>query len=319
MASMWPDAVDDIFASDQAVAFGYVTPARGVVLTPMTNFGLRDRAAGTMTPLNSSIAMFAKLTRLQQNPQVAIAYHTRAHSHTDRQEYVLVQGEASLSPLHDRNWLVAHQDAWERFAGPRNVGPLWEKWLRPYHWRIGINIAVERITVWPDLQCAGPYGIYGNALPGGQPAPQRLPAKGTGPRVNHERAARFVADRPNRLLSWVDREGFPVIVPVGVRDTDEHGIILTNPTGWAPYGGRRAGLLAHSFARYTYGQNLRKYTGWLDNNGNRLVYAPHTASGYHIPSSRTAYRLAAGYGTWRGYLRARRAGFPPVPEAASER
>jgi hypothetical protein len=313
MASMWSDVADDIFASDQAVAFGYVTPAHGVVLTPMTNFGLRDRAAGTMTPLNSSIAMFTKLTGLQQNPKIAIAYHTRAHSRTDRQEYVLVQGEASLSPLHDRNWLVAHQDTWDLFAGPRDVGPLWELWLRRYHWRIGINIAVERTAVWPDLRCDRPHATYGNALPRTHPAPQRPPAKGTGPRVDHERAARFVADQPNRLLSWVDSEGFPMIVPTEVSDTDEHGIVLTNPTGWAPPGGRRAGLLAHSFAKYAYGQTLRKYTGWMENDGSRLVYAPHTAAGYHIPASRSAYRLAAGYGTWRGYLRARRAGFPPLP------
>jgi len=96
----WPDAADQIFGSDQAVAFGYVTPARGVVLTPMTNFGLRERATATLTPLNSSIGMCRKLQRLHANPQVAIAYHTRYHSMTDRAHYVLVQGSGAHHRLH---------------------------------------------------------------------------------------------------------------------------------------------------------------------------------------------------------------------------
>jgi len=71
-------------------------------------------------------------------------------------------------------------------------------------------------------------------------------------------------------------------------------------------------MLAHSFARYTYGQNLRKYTGWMEHEDDRIVYAPHTKAGYHIPWSRSAYRLAAGFGTWRGYRQGRRAGHLPA-------
>jgi hypothetical protein len=42
---MWPDEVDEIITSDQALTFGYLTPAKGVVLSPLTNFAMRDRGA----------------------------------------------------------------------------------------------------------------------------------------------------------------------------------------------------------------------------------------------------------------------------------
>ena len=61
----WPDAVDEIFASDQAVMFAHVTPARGAVLTPLTNFGVRDRQAGTLESVNSSVGMWRKLERVR--------------------------------------------------------------------------------------------------------------------------------------------------------------------------------------------------------------------------------------------------------------
>ncbi|WP_024803422.1 hypothetical protein [Nocardia sp. BMG51109] len=306
----WSDAADEIIGSDQAVAFGYVTPARGVILTPMTNFGIRERTGGTMTPLNTSVAMWRKLQRLQENPQIAIAYHTRDHSYTERPEYVLVQGRARPTELGTRDWLDRHREAWERFAGPRKVGPLWEWWLRPYHRRVGLDIDVTRVVVWPDLGCDSAPEVYGDALPP-LSASQWPPKGGVEPRIRHRRAARHTAARPNRLLSWVGGDGFPVIVPIGVEDTDKQGITLTAPAQAIPPGGRRAGLLAHSFARYTYGQNLRRYTGWLENLDGRITYAPHTAGGHYIPRSRTAYRLGAGYATWRGYLQGRRAGVVP--------
>jgi hypothetical protein len=88
------------------------------------------------------------------------------------------------------------------------------------------------------------------------------------------------------------------------------------PRDIVPAGGRRAGLLAHEFARYTAGQNQRKHTGWLtaEPNQTRVTYSPHTEAGYHMPSSMTVYRLAAGAGTRRGLKGAKRAGF--LPEAA---
>jgi hypothetical protein len=91
-------------------------------------------------------------------------------------------------------------------------------------------------------------------------------------------------------------------------------IVLDATPGLVPRGGRRAGLLAHEFARYTAGQDQRRHSGWLEARaGEReLVYAPHTQHGYHMPWSMFAYRLSAGAGT-RLWLRgARKAGIAPA-------
>jgi hypothetical protein len=309
----WPHAVDDVLAGDQAVALAHVTPASGVVLTPLNNYGLRDREAGAVAPLSSSVGMWRKLDRIQKSPRVAVAFHTREHGFSDRPEYVLVQGYASRSPLSDRGWVDRNLEAWERSSGTRDVGPLWERWLRIYHWRVGIEVALERLIVWPDLGCRGVAMVYGAALPTEPPQPHSPPRKGTSPRVDHVRAARRVSQRPNRLLGWVDADGFPMVVPVEVAGTEEGGILLDAPEGVLPPGGRRAGLLAHSFARYTFGQHKHQHTGWLEvwAHGDRALYSPHTEHGYHLPRSRFLYRLGAGFVTRRGYREGRRAGFLP--------
>ena len=292
---MWSDAIDEVLAGDQVVAFAHCTPANGVVLTPLTNFGLRDRDNGRLNAINSSVAAWRKLDRIRQNPKVAVAYHTRTHGFTNRPEYVLVQGTASLKPPH-RHYPKSIQPTWERYGGPVDIGRLWDWWLRVYNMRIEIEIAVERVIAWADLACLGPPEIHGTPTRG-EPRPQRAPAKGTGPRIDHRRAAKRAERLPNVLL--------------GTRDD---GIVLEAPPGLVPRGGRRAGLLAHSFARYTAGQHQRKHSGWLEAEpGERQVlYAPHTEHGYHMPASMLVYRLSAGAGT-RLWLRgARKAGIAPA-------
>jgi nitroimidazol reductase NimA-like FMN-containing flavoprotein (pyridoxamine 5'-phosphate oxidase superfamily) len=311
MVEMWPDSVDEILGEDQAVALAHVTPAKGVVLTPVTNFALRDRTSGTVA-VNSSVGMWRKLEGIRQNPHVAVAFHTREHAATDRPEYVLVQGKASLSQLEDRDgWLEAMGDNWERFGGQsRTVGRGWEWWLSAYHWRVNIEIAVERVMVWPNLACAGHPDVYGAPRPAEPPQPQRPPARGTGPRIDHARAAKKAASLPHVLLGWVGADELPMVVPVDVGGAEERGIVVEAPAGLIPPGGRRAGLLAHWFSRHVVGQRQRKHTGWLDSgSGDRVVYAPHTESGYSLPPWRFAYNAGAGFVTRRGLREARRTGF----------
>src|SRR4051812_45875090 len=113
---IWPDVVDEILAGDQAVMLASLTPAMGAGLAPVTNFGTRDRAAGTVT-VNSSVGAPKKLERLRRDPRVALAFHTRAHARTRRPEYVLVQGETTLrAPVEGYPWTIA--EAWERAGDP---------------------------------------------------------------------------------------------------------------------------------------------------------------------------------------------------------
>jgi hypothetical protein len=306
----WPDSIDEIFDGDRVVALAYVTPARGVVITPVTNFGVRDRAAGTVT-VNSSIGAWKKLERIRRDPHIALAFHTREHADHHRPEYILLQGEALLSPpVPDYPGSILEN--WERVERWSAVGPLWRRWLRVYAWRVAIELHVERATVWPDVACRGEPDLHGTPPPAAV-EPQRRPTRGTAPRMDAARAARRLARLPNVLLGWAGSDGLPVIVPVEVAGTDARGIVLDPPDGLVPPGGRRAGLTGHWFSRQLTGQRLRKHTGWLEAEAEakRVVYAPHTDAGYTLPPSTLAFRLAAGGATRYGLRGARRAGLVP--------
>ena len=312
MTVHWTDEVDEILDGDHVVMLAYATPASGVVLLPVNNFAVRDRAAGTLTAVNSSVGVWRKLDRIRRNPRVALAFHTREHSLSDRPEYVLVQGVASLSPAVP-DYPSTILENWERFEPWADQSPLWRRWRRVYALRVAIELSVERVVVWPDLACRGAPEVQGTPLSPDHPEPQRKPRKGTGPRLNHRRAARRIRRLPDALLGWVGADGFPVAAPVEVRGVEKSGLLLHAPEGLVPPGGRRAGLTAHWFSRHVIGQNQRKYTGWLeaDPRSGRLVHAPHTESSYRFPASRTVFQLVSGGATRWGLRGARRAGFVP--------
>jgi hypothetical protein len=304
----WPEDLDQIVDGDHAVMLAYVTPARGVVLAPVSNFGIHDRAAGVVT-VNSSVGAPKKLDRVRRNPLVALAFHTRAHATHDRPEYVLVQGRATLAPPV-ADYPTSVVDNWERLEPWRDLNPLWKRWMRVYALRVEVRIAVERLIVWPDLACRDRPAVHGAPLPGEPPPPQDPPAKGTAPRINQARAATKAARLPDSLLGWVGADGFPMTIAAQVGMADERGIAIEVPEGLVPPGGRRAGLTAHWFSRGVVGQRQRIHTGWMEaTEGARVVtYSPHTQAAYRMPNSRTVYRAAAGMATrWR-LREARRAG-----------
>lgn len=293
----WTDEVDEILAGDQAVALACGTPAGGVVCTPVTNFGQRDRTFGTIA-VNTSVGTPRKLERIRANPNVALSLHTRRHGTSSRPEHVLVQGTAELSdPVPDYPDRLG--PAWDERDGPRATGDFWTWWLQIYATRVEIRITVERITTWPDLACRGDPVVRGAAPPAAAPAGQRPPKKGTSPRIDHRAAARKAAGLPDVLLGWMDSDHRPVVVPVGITGTTPAGISLHVPSG-LPEGNRRAGLLAHSFTRHVTGQTQRVHTGWLRVASGEAHYSPHTRTGHHLPNSRTLHRLAVGWATRRG-------------------
>jgi hypothetical protein len=313
MSIAWPDAVDEIIDGDHVVMLAYITAAKGVVLLPLSNFGVNDRGAGTVT-VNSSVGAWRKLERMRSDPHVALAFHTREHSLSGRPEYILIQGAAKLSdPIPD--YPDRFPQGWDRFERWAELGRLWKRWLRIWAIRVGIEVTAERILIWPDLECRGEPEVLGAPLPAGPPRSQRPPARGTGPRIDHARAARRGGRLPNRLLGWVGPDGFPFVVPVDFAGTADQGIVLETATGLVPPGARRAGLTAHWFSEGVVGQNQRKHTGWMEvGPRGRILYAPHTQSNYRFPASRRLFLLVAGGGT-RWWIRdARRAGIAPPKE-----
>lgn len=305
----WSEALDEILGADHTVMLTYVTPASGVVLLPVNNFALRDRGAGTISAVNSSVGAWRKLERIRRNPKLALAYHTRLHSDTGRTEYVLVQGRASLSsPISD--YPASLGERWERFESWSRTPAPWKRWLRVYARRIEVEIAVERVVAWPDLFCAGEPLVHGPPLLERPPDSQRPPAKGTGPRLDAARAAAQAARLPHVLLGWVEADGYPAAAPVEVLGGDQDGISLRAAPGLVPPGRRRAGLTAHWFSHGALGQNQRKHTGWLEaSSDGELLYAPHTQSNYRFPASPTLYRFFVGGATRWGARGAREARF----------
>lgn len=60
-ATPWSERVEEILDGDHAVVLAYATPARGVVLAPVSNFGLHNRAEGVVT-VNSSVGVEIRIT-----------------------------------------------------------------------------------------------------------------------------------------------------------------------------------------------------------------------------------------------------------------
>jgi hypothetical protein len=302
MTLRWPETVDEIIGADQAVALAYGTAAGGAIVAPMTNFGVRDRGACTVE-VSSSVGMWRKLMRISAHPDVALAFHTRRHGRSDRPEYVLLQGSASLSgPVPD--FPAAIGEVWQRAHGPLASGPLWNWWLRVHHLRVRIEVEVRRVVVWQSLECVGAPQVYGEQMHVTPPAAQRPPAKGPEPRMDPRRSAARVARLPHLLLGWIGADGYPYIVPVRVDDAEPDGIVLRTPEGLVPRASLRAGLTGHAFTKHVAGQRQRMHTGWMESEPaeRRVVYAPHTVLGYRVPPTPVLSRVVVGYMARRGLV-----------------
>jgi pyridoxamine 5'-phosphate oxidase-like protein len=307
MAITWSDEVDEIIGGDLTAALAYVTPAQGAVVTAVSPVGLRDRAAGTVS-FTTSLGLGRKLERIARNPRVALAYHAREHGFAHGSEFVQVQGDAEPATEPDRDYLEnTLRPHAERFMGPPKEGKLfWDRWLREYYRdRIPVAVAVQRVSVWDDERCSNLRESTGAPAAGDPPA-QDPPKNGTAPRVNSERAASRLRKLGHLLLAYVGGDGYPEVVPVEIAAAGPDGIRLSCARRLPP-GGRRAGLLAHSFRAQLVGIAARQHTGWLTVDGDDALYAPHTETGFRAPSNKTALLLANGLVAKRGLRKARRA------------
>lgn len=305
-AGGWSAEIDEVLGSDLTAGLAYLTPAGGTVVMAVAPAGLRDHRAGTVS-FTTSLGFGRKLQRIRENPRVALAYHAREHGFSSLPLYVLVQGNATVRE-HDPAALGAIRPNVERFLGPQKTGRLfWDRWLRAYYAdRVLVDVAVKRIVAWASLDCVGAPAVHGEALPGTLATAQREPAKGAAPRVPVERAARRLARLPHRLVAAAGADGHPFVLPFApgaVRD-DGIGLNIAGP-GLCP-GGRRAGVLAHSYRPRLVGLEARQHTGWLNTeaDGKTGVYAPHTEQGFVAPPNKTLLLLVNGFMARRGLRRA---------------
>jgi hypothetical protein len=296
----WSDEVDAVLAGDMTAALAYLTPAGGAVVTAVAPIGLRDPDQGTVT-FTTSLGLGKKLERIASDPHVGIAYHARDHGFASGNSFVLVQGRCRPVPPADRDWnerVLGPASA--RFMGPPRRGPFWDRWLREYYAdRVPVTVDVERVVVWPALDCSSEPVVDGIERPGAA-EPQAAPKKGTGPRLDAKKAARKLARMPHVLVAWREADGFPIAVAARVQGATAEGIRLGSGTELPP-GGRRAGVLGHSYEAKLVGLRARQHTGWLEDG----LYAPHTVSAFRAPSNKTLLLLANGLLAKRGLRKAR--------------
>jgi hypothetical protein len=138
--------------------------------------GCANRDQGTVT-FTTSLGFGKKLKRIERDPRVALAYHARDHGFASSRSYVLVQGRCRPVPPADPGWnerVLGPASA--RFMGPPRHGPFWDRWLREYYAdRVPVTVDVERLVVWPALDCSGDPVVLGADRPAQEPAPQRAP------------------------------------------------------------------------------------------------------------------------------------------------
>jgi hypothetical protein len=308
----WPDHVDEIFGGDMTAALGYATPAGGAVVMAVAPIGMRDRERGTVS-FTTSLGFAKKLDRIRDEPRVALAYHSREHGLCDHPAYVLVQGRAEPVEQPDERRRADVRERAERFLGKPRSGPFWDRWLREYTMvRVPVDVYVDRITVWPDLRCAGESEVHGEQPPFAAPEPQPAPKRGTGPRVEVARVEKRLRRAPHLLLAYIASDDYPVVVPVELRAADARGIELAAADELIPDGARRAGLLGHSYRPRLVGLVARQHTGWLEAGGGAGLYAPHTETGFVAPPNKTLLLFFNGLQAKQGVRRARREGKLPA-------
>ncbi|MGZ4304333.1 MAG: hypothetical protein ACXVSL_05630, partial [Solirubrobacteraceae bacterium] len=108
-----------------------------------------------------------------------------------------------------------------------------------------------------------------------------------------ERAAGRLRATAHTLLGYAGSDGAPVVIPVRLVTEDDHGFVLSAAAP-LPAGGRRAGVLGHSYGAQLIGLNTRQHTGWLEVSDKGAVYAPHTETGYRTPANKTLQLLING-------------------------
>ena len=302
---MWDDAIDAILDGDLTAALGYRTPAGGVVVLAVAPIGLRDRAAG-IVGFTTSLGFSRKVERIQRDPRVALAFHAREHGAATASDYVLVQGRARVveEPTEAQRAEIRTRAA-ARLGAPK-TGRFWDSWLREYYAvRVPVHVQVERIVRWGDLRCTGAPSVTGAPLPDGPPPPQRPPRNGTAPRVDTTRAGERARRSAHALLGYAGTDGYPVVLPIDVEREDAAGPRLRAAAPLPP-GGRRAGLLGHSYRPQLIGLETHTLTGWLEADAEGSArYAPHTEAGYRAPPSKTLLLLLNGALAKRGVRKAR--------------
>ena len=303
---VWSDEIETVIDGDLTAAAAYVTPAGGAVVTSVAPCGYHSRVDATVG-FTTSLGFPKKLQRILRDPRVAMAFHAREHGFSTSPRYVLVQGLAAVDLTPSRARLDSFVPQATRFLGSTRQGRGWDWLLKEYYYeRVFVDVSVTRVWSSGRLDGSGHVEVSGAPLPA-PPRSQRPPKRGVEPRVDVSRLEHRTRRLAHHLVAYRGSDGFPVIVPVRMAGYGPGGVHLTAAPGLLPPGGRRAGLLAHTYRNHLVGLTTRSCTGWLSvEEDGRGVFSPHTSKGFVAPPVKNLLLVSNGLMAKLGMWQARR-------------
>jgi Pyridoxamine 5'-phosphate oxidase len=224
-AVAWPHELLEIFESAITCEYASLTRAGSPVTVPTTPY---VGSSGTLD-VSTGLTYPAKAERARRNPKVALLFADPIGAGVAGPA-VLVQGHAAVRDAD----LQANTDRYARESItklPAAVEGQPKALLRRmvfYYARIWIEITPVRIRWWPDRSLSDEPGMWqadaDQTLPESDPAPpgRQPPPWLKAPSDWREVAARALRVLPFTDLTVVDRDGFPVCLPVtaGAMDGD---------------------------------------------------------------------------------------------------
>ncbi len=265
-SSDWPAELLGVFERSTTCEYASLTRTGEPVTVPLGPFvgdGTIDVSTGLTFP--------AKAERARRNPRVALLFADPIGAGMAAAPVVLVQGHAAVRDAD----LQAGTDRYVRLAiakYPAVVAGQPSFVLRrlPWYWaRIWIEVTPVRIRWWPDRDLTvAPREWRASedlelppsdpAPPGAQPPPWLPP-----PRRWREVATAALPRMPLADLTTVDRDGFPVCVPVAPEGLVADSVRLTIGAGAPELPAGPACLTLHGHREVYTGEENHTFMGTL--------------------------------------------------------
>jgi hypothetical protein len=212
----WPAELTGIFEHAITCEYASLTRAGAPVTVPTTPYV----GAGTLD-VSTGLTYPAKAERARRNPKVALLFADPIGAGSGETPVVLLQGHAAVRDAD----LQANTDRYVRLsmsklpAASKGQPKAVLRRLAYYYARMWVEITPLRIRWWSDRDLAQEPQEWQSAtprLPASDPEPpgHQPPPWMSAPLRWREVAAQALADLPLADLTVVDRDGFPVCVPV---------------------------------------------------------------------------------------------------------
>ena len=226
----WPAELLDVFQRAMTCEYASLTRAGAPITVPTTPYVGRS---GTLD-VTTGLTYPAKAERARRNPRVALLFADPIGAGVRDGPIVLVQGHAAVRDAD----LQANTDRYVRESVEKLPGAVEgqpKALLRRlvfYYARIWIEITPVRIRWWSDRSLSDQPRAWqadpDQVWPQSDPAPpgRQPPAWLEPPKQWREVAARAVRALPLADLTAVDREGFPVCLPVTAGELDGDRVSL---------------------------------------------------------------------------------------------